>query len=279
MTQIWRETFSNIRYSGLIGLLSIIVVILTAMMLSGLLIIANYIHTELSVVKKSPLVVAFLKDGLSDSDRQQTRNSIEGLPQVRSTKYVSKAEALRKTREMFAGHAEVLEGLEDINPLPSSFEIELKPQFLDAAKELAEKLGGFQGVEDTQYAEKTSEFVKKIETPLIFIGSILGLTSVVIVCFSIMLTTYIRREEIRIMRLVGATGLFIRIPLLLQGVMQGFMGSVIGLAILYGLLNLMELRTGPISFLPLNQVVLVVVLGVSMGFIAGAIPLRRLIKI
>ncbi len=154
MTHIWRETFSNIRYSGLIGLLSIIVVILTAMMLSGLLIVANYIHTELSVMKKSPLVVVFLRDGLSDSDRQQTRNKIEGLPQVRSTKYVSKEEALSKTREMFADHAGVLEGLEDMNPLPSSFEVELRPQFLNEAKELAENLGGFQGVEDTQYGRR-----------------------------------------------------------------------------------------------------------------------------
>lgn len=279
MAHIWRETFSNIRYSGLIGLLSIIVVVLTAMVLGTLLIIANYIHIELSVMKKSPLVVVFLRDGLSDSARQQIRNNIEGLPQVRSTKYVSKAEALRKTREMFAGHAEVLEGLEDNNPLPSSFEVELKPEFLDDAKGLAKKLGGFQGVEDTQYAEKTSEFVKRIERPLIFVGSILGLASIVIVCFSIMLTTYIRREEIKIMRLVGATGLFIRVPLLLQGVVQGFMGSVMGIAILYGLLNLMEMRTGPISFLPLNQIILVVGLGIVMGFIAGAIPLRRLIKI
>lgn len=230
-------------------------------------------------MKESPLMVAFLKDGLSDSARQQLRKSIEGIPQVHSIEYVSKADALQKTREMFAGHTEVLEGLEDMNPLPSSFEIELKPQFLNSAKELAEKLSKIQGVEDTQYAEKTSEFVKKIEKSLIFFGSILGLASIIIVCFSIMLTTYIRREEIRIMRLVGATEPFIRIPLLLQGVLQGFIGSAIGLAVLYGLLNLLETWTGPISFLPLDQVILVVALGMSMGFIAGAIPLRRLIKI
>lgn len=279
MAHIWRETFSNIKYSGLIGLLSITVVVLTAMVLSALLIIGNYIHVELSVMKKSPLVVAFLKDELSDPARQQIRNSIENIPEVRSTKYVSKADALKKTREMFADHAEILEGLEDMNPLPSSFEIELKPQFLNSAKELAGKLNGIQGIEDTQYAEKTSQFVKRIEKSLIFFGSILGLASIVIVCFSIMLTTYIRREEIKIMRLVGATEPFIRIPLLLQGVLQGFMGSAIGLAVLYGLLNLLKTWTGPISFLPLNQVVLVAVLGMLMGFIAGAIPLRRLMKI
>ena len=66
MTQIWRETFSNIRYSGLIGILSIIVIILTTMVLTTLLMIANYVHTELNVLKRSPLIVVFLKDGWDD---------------------------------------------------------------------------------------------------------------------------------------------------------------------------------------------------------------------
>lgn len=279
MAHIWRETFSNIRYSGLIGLLSIVVVILTTMVFGALLMIANYVHIELSVMKESSLVVAYLKDDLTDSARQQIQKKMEALPQVRSTKYVSKEEALRKSRKMFGSHAEILDGLEAANPLPSSFEVELKPQFLDNAKELAEKLSGIKGVDDAQYAAQTSQFVKKIETSLIFIGSMLGLASIVIVCFSIMLTTYIRREEIRIMRLVGATGLFIRIPLLLQGVVQGFLGSVAGLAILYGLLNLLAIETGPVSFLPLSQLILVVLAGSFMGFIAGAIPLRKLIRV
>lgn len=279
MAHIWRETLSNIRYSGLIGALSIIVVILTTMVLGALLMIADYIHAELNVMKESPLMTVFLHDRLAESVKQEIRRKIEALPQIQSTRYISEADALRKTREMFAEHAEVLEGLEDINPLPSSFEVELKPQFLNAVHELAAKLEEIQGVADIQYAEKASELVTRVETSLIFIGSILGLAAIVIVCFSIMLTTYIRREEIRIMRLVGATGLFIRIPLLLQGVMQGFLGSVAGLAILYGLLYLLAMRTGPVSFLPLNQIILVVALGSLMGFIAGAIPLRRLIRI
>ena len=279
MAYIWRETFSNIRYSGLVGALSIIVVVLTTIVLSTLLMIADYIHTELNILKQSPLVVVFLKDGLSESDIHNLQKQIEGISQVHSTRYVSKQDALNKTRKMLSGQEEILEGLEENNPLPSSFDVELKPQFLHNVKEVAAELSALPGVEDTQYAEKTSQLVRRIETTLIFIGSILGLASIVIVCFSIMLTTYIRREEIRIMRLVGATGLFIRVPLLLQGVMQGLMGSALGLAILYGLLNLLVMKLGPVTFLPIRQIVLVIGLGAFMGFIGGAVPLRRLIKI
>jgi cell division transport system permease protein len=279
MAYIWSETFSNIRYSGLIGVLSIIVVILTSMVFSSLLMIGNYIHLELSILKQSPMVVVFLKDGLKDNDRQKIRGEIEGFNQVRSAKYVSKEGALRKTKEMFAGHEEILEGLEDNNPLPSSFEIELKAEFINDAGKIAKRLRQLPGVEDIQYSETTSQLVRKIETALIFIGSTLGLASIVIICFSIMLTSYIRREEIKIMRLVGATGIFIRFPLLLQGVMQGLIGSGVGLAILYGLLKLLAMHIGSVPFLPLKQMLLVVGLGTFMGFLAGAFPLRKLIKI
>ncbi len=185
MAYIWRETFSNIKYSGLIGVLSIVVIILTAMLLSALLMIANYIHQELNIMKQSPLVVVFLKDGLEDSAREDMEKKIRNLPQVSTTRYISKQEALRKTKEMFAGREQILEGLEDMNPLPSSFEIELKTEVMNNAKEIVEQLNALQGVDDIQYAEKTSELVRKIETSLIFIGSILGLASIVIVCFSI----------------------------------------------------------------------------------------------
>jgi cell division transport system permease protein len=279
MSYLWRETFSNIKYSGIMGILSIMVVILTTTVLSILLILANYIQLELKTLKQSPLVVVFLNDNLDDSSLQNIQKSLESMPQIKSSKYISKQDALEKTRKLFSERKEVLDGLESINPLPSSFEIELKPQFLGEIQSVVESIKSLPGVDDIQNAERTSQLVLKLETGLIFVGSILGLASVIIICFSIMQTTYIRREEIKIMRLVGSTGLFIRIPLLLQGVMQGLIGSAIGLGILYASIILLESRLGMISFLPRMQIILMVGVGTFMGFIAGIVPLRRFIKI
>jgi len=279
MAYLWRETFSNIKHSGVVGVLSVIVVVLTIIILSVLLIINNYIQSELNNLKQSPLVVVFLKDGSDELTRQNIQQAIENLPQIKSYKYISKEEALTKTRELFSDRKEALEGLESINPLPSSFEIQIKPEFLSEIRNIAESIRSFPGVDDIQYAEKASKLVLRIETGLIIVGSILGIASIIIICFSIMLTTYIRREEIRIMRLVGATGLFIRIPLLLQGIIQGLIGSVLGLGILYGAFRLLESTFGKILFLSEIQMASLVCVGLFMGFIAGAIPLRRLIKL
>ncbi|MBD3182169.1 FtsX-like permease family protein [Candidatus Poribacteria bacterium] len=278
MAYIWSETFSNIRHSGLIGILSVIVIALTAMVVSVLLMVANYIHAELNIVKQSPLIVAFLQEGLDDDTRQDIGEKIKALPQVYSTLYVSKKDALEKTREMFSDQEEILEGLEDFNPLPESYEIELKAEYIGSERILVSNLKAIPGIEDIQYAQETSRFVRNIELVTLFIGIILGLASVVIICFSIIVTTYIRRDEIVIMRLVGATGLFIRIPLLLQGIVQGLLGSGIGMACLYGILYLLAPRFGHINFLPPIYIAAVVIAGGLIGFIGGALPLRRFIK-
>lgn len=284
MAYVWQETFYNMKRSGSIGTLSIIIVALTTMVFNTLLLLVNHFNIEISTLKKTPFIIAFLEDGLKDSDIQTLQNKIEKLPQVSSVKYVSKEDALRKSSELFANRREILEGLENMNPLPSSFEIKINEQFLDSVSEIANIVSKFNGIEDIQHAEKTSIFIKSIQTVIIVVVSILGVASILIIWFSIMLTAYVRRDEIKIIRLVGGTNMFIRFPLLLQGIMQGLIGSILGLAILYGLFNLFSVYNlliidiSFLTFLPLKQIAMVIGTGVFIGFIGGAVPLRKWIN-
>jgi cell division transport system permease protein len=285
MAYIWRETFINMRHSGLIGFLSIIIVALTTMVFSLLLIITNHINTQFGVLKKSPFVVAFLEDGLDDPQREQIHKQIKGLPQVDAVLYVSKEEALQRTSRMFGDRREVLDGLEDMNPLPSSFEIEVKDQYLGEVKEVADAVKKLSGVAEVQNAEEASKFIKSVEMIALLIVAIMGLASIIIIFFSVTITTYMRRDEIKIMRLVGSSRAFIRIPLLLQGLIEGLLGSVLGVSIIYGLiylygiLNLMILDINLESFLSYEQMGAVVGVGMFLGFMGGALPLRRFIKV
>jgi cell division transport system permease protein len=284
MAHIWRETFSNIKHSGFIGFLSIIIVALTMMVLCLFLVITNRLNAQLGTMKKSPFVTAFLSDGLPDTQIKKIKKEIEIQQQVNSVKYVSKEDALRRTGEMFGESRDVLEGLEDMNPLPDSFEIEIGNEYLAKVKEVAEIVKRIPGVDEVQHAGDTSKFIKSAELVTILIFSIMGLASVIIIFFSITITIYIRRDEIKIMRLIGSTSGFIRIPLLLQGFFEGFVGSVLGLAILYGLFSLYGMYNLALididieSFLTLNQIVMVIGLGAFLGFLGGALPHRRFIK-
>ena len=284
MAYTWQETFSNIRHSGIIGFLSIIIVALTMMLFSLLLVITNYLNTQLDTLKKSPFVVAFLDDDLTDARRKEIQNKISSLSQVSSVKYVSKEDALSRTKEMFGNRSEVLDGLENSNPLPSSLEIEITDDSLTSVREFAEKISKFDGIEDVQHAGEASEFIKSAEMIIILIFTIMSLSSIIIIFFSIAITTYVRREEIKIMRLVGGSNAFIRIPLLLQGILEGLFGSVLGVSILYGLFNLygmfnlVVLNINIEKFLSLEQMAMVVGTGAFIGLIGGAVPLRKFIN-
>jgi len=284
MAYLWRETFINMRHSGLIGVLSIIIVALTTMVFSLLLIVTNHISSQFGILKKSPFVVAFLEDDLDDSQREQLSKSIRNFSEVNSVRYISKEEALQRTREMFGEHRDVLDGLKDMNPLPSSFEIEVKDQYLGKVKEVAEKVKKLSGVSAIQHAEEASDFIKGAEMIVLLIVGVMGLASIIIIFFSVTITTYMRRDEIKIMRLVGSSRAFIRIPLLLQGLIEGLLGSILGLSIIYGLfylygiLNLMILDVNLESFLSYEQMAVIVGTGMFLGFMGGALPLRKFIK-
>lgn len=284
MAYVWRETFSNIRHSGVIGILSMTIVALTMMLFSLLFIITNYLNTQLNTMKKSPFVVVFLNDDITEAHRKEIQNKISALSQVSSVRYISKEDALRRTREMFGDQRGILDGLESANPLPSSFEIEVNDDSLSRVKELADKIGKFDGIEDVQHAGEASKFIKSAETLIFLVFSIMSLSSIIIIFFSIAITTYVRREEIKIMRLVGSTNAFIRIPLLLQGILEGLIGSVLGISILYGLFNVYGLFNLVIldinieRFLSLEQIAMVVGTGTLIGFIGGAVPLRKFIR-
>jgi len=284
MAYVWRETVSNVRNSGVIGVLSITIVALTMMVFSLLFVITNYLNSQLETLKRSPFIVAFLEDDATEARRKEIQGKIGALSQVSSVRYVSKEDALRRTKEMFGENRGVLDGLEDSNPLPSSFEIEITDDSLNKVVELAEKISKFDGIEDIQHAAEASRFIKSAEIIILLIFTIMSLSSIIIIFFSIAITTYVRREEIRIMRFVGATNSFIRIPLLLQGILEGLIGSVLGVSILYGLFNLygmfnlVVLGINIERFLSLEQMAMVVGAGTFIGLIGGAVPLRRFIR-
>ena len=275
------EAISNLRHGGFVNILSAIIVTLTVMIVSVLLLVGNYIHGEVEQLKSEPAVIAFLDDYLDDSSAQQLRSQIEKLEHVDSVTYVSKAEALQRSQIVFGEQTAIIEGFQDINPLPASLEIRVMPDALDAdiIAEIKRKVELYEGVEEVSNEQQHSDFIHKIEVVVTGLAGLLGGASVVIVCFSIMLTAYFRREEIRIMKLVGATYWFIRIPLIFQGVVLGMAGSILGLSLFYGIFHLFTVQFGPVPFLQAKQILFILLMGIFLGFIAGMMPLRKYIDV
>jgi len=276
------ETLSNIRHSGFVSLLSVVIITFTIAIASALVLIGNYLKQEVEDLKDEPAIIVFLKDSLDDSAGKELQSRIQADRRIASVTYVSKAEALTRTKKAFGELGEIImQGFEDINPLPASLEVHLEADFLnrEVLKQLVAQIQSFPGVEDVTYEQFSSDFIRKAELVILGFSGLMGGASVVIVSFSIMLTTYFRRQEIQVVRLIGATRWYIRIPLILQGIFLGFTGSLSGVVGFYIIFRLFTPRLGDLEFLPFNQLILILLGGVLLGLLGSILPVHKYLNV
>ena len=282
MWYLFEESFSNIRHGGFVSFLSIVIVTLTVTIGSALILIGNYLREEIEGLKDKPAMIVFLTDSVGESEGREFRSQIEKIDWAATVTYVSKEEALARGEEMFGAFGKTLtEGFADSNPFPASLEIYIKDTLLPPEKLLqhADQIRSFAQVEDVKYEQESSEFIRKVEMLLLGLGGLMGGASVIIVCFSIMLTAYFRREEIRVMRLVGATYWYIRVPLIAQGVFLGFIGSLSGIVSFYTLYRIFVPRISEMKFIPLDQLGLILLGGILIGLLGSIAPIRRYVNV
>ena len=282
MWYLLEESFSNIRHGGFVSFLSVVIITLTITIGNALILIGNYLRREIENLKDKPAVIVFLKDTVDESEGLEFRSQIEKIDWAASVTYVSKEEALARGERMFGELGKTLtEGLADSNPFPASLEIYIEETLLqpETLLQLVSQIRSFSQVEDVKHEQSSSEFIRKVEVVLIGLGGLMGGASVIIVCFSVMLTAYFRREEIRVMRLVGATYWYIRIPLIAQGVFLGFIGSLFGISSFYTLFRLFTPRIKDMPFIPLDQLSLILLGGVLLGLLGSIAPIRRYVNV
>lgn len=185
-------------------------------------------------------VTAYLDPKLPEDKRVELAQNLEKLPEVERTTYVSEALAMRRFRQDLGGLVGILDGLEG-NPLPASIEIRLPPERRTAPEvtALAAQIGAIDGVREVQFGQEWVEryrtFLDLVSTLGLGIGVILIFVGWSSVSNLIMLTVYARKDEIEILKLVGATDHFVRTPFLLEGLFQGIVASMLALGLLYGL--------------------------------------------
>jgi cell division transport system permease protein len=282
MWYLFEESFSNIRHGGFVSFLSIVIITLTVTIGSALILIGNYLRREIEDLKDKPAMIVFLTDSVGESEGREFRSQIEKIDWAATVTYVSKEEALARGEEMFGVFGKTLtEGFADSNPFPASLEIYIEDTLLPSEKLLqhVSQIRSFAQVEDVKYEQESSEFIRKVEMVLLGLGGLMGGASVIIVCFSIMLTAYFRREEIRVMRLVGATYWYIRVPLIAQGVFLGFIGSLSGIISFYTLFHLFVPRISEIQFIPFDQLGLILLGGILLGLLGSIAPIRRYVNV
>lgn len=288
------RAFINIRQNLLVTLLTIGTITLAFLILS----LALLIYVNLERVTESwsdrVQVTAYFSEDLSPGDLATLKAKIKAVEGTSDVQYISKDEALKRFYGRLKGQEALLEG---VSPeiLPSSLEIHLKKNSRDSTSvsRYVERLKKIPMITEVQYGEewvkRFSHFMNLIRFAGVLVAGFIVLAVVFIVANTIKLTIYARKDELDLMGLVGATRLFIKVPYLIEGVVQGVIGAILAILVLLGVylaflnnadfffsFNTME---AGFLFLPVTYLVALVFGGAALGFLGSLASLKRFISL
>ncbi len=253
-----------------------------ALYVVGLFGLATYnLDIALSSIEERVEVAVYLRDDARQSEIDLVATELAALPEVRSVSYVSKHDALERARIDLPEFGELFSDLE-VNPLPQSLEVELRPgtRSPDVVAMVAELAMSFPWVEDARYGREWVDRLFALRriggATTAVLGSAFAVVAVLIIGTALRIAIFARREEIYVMRLVGAKNGFIRRPFLLEGAMAGLLGGLLAWGLTYatyrGVYSFLELE---LDWVPREWVALGLLAGATFGALASGFAIRR----
>jgi len=281
----FREAFISFVRNRWMSLASIGAVASALIILGSFLLLSVNFDHILKDVESQVEITAYLEDTVEDSNVARLNGEISLIGGVKEVKFVSKEAALEEFKQQVG--KDLLEGID--NPLPSSFRIKVdNPQ--DVAQ-VAEKIQKLQGVEEVKYGkgvvERLFNIIYWVRLLGLVIMGVFAAVSVFIISNTIRLTVFARRREINIMKYIGATDWFVRWPFLIEGMVLGFIGSAISIAVLAGgygyLYNIVRLNIPMISLIPMEEfyryALGFLAIGMFIGAFGSSFSIRRFLHV
>jgi len=192
-------------------------------------------------------ITLYLEPDLAGGDRRSLQERVEAMSEVEKVVFCTPEQALASLRESLGATSGLLANLPE-NPLPASLEVRLKPSFQEQAlmEALAGRLRGEAGVEAVEYGgEWIARFFDFVRI-LRWLGGALGLlllgATVIVISSTLSLGFYARKEEIEILRLVGASESYVKLPFFWEAMLQGTGGALLALGILWVLYQVFRMK-------------------------------------
>ncbi len=285
-----RESFVNMRRNLLVVVAAVLAVFVSLTLALSALMVSELFRVNTLQWQEGTHVIVFLRDtrdGIGLEAHQSLLREILDFDAVEGAAYVDKAGAYEEFSEMFANTPSIIREI-DPSVLPASIRIKLKDikKYRDIEFRLADDAAVREIVAPGETIERLAKFSTAIDVGGLSLAIVQGVAAVVLISNTIRMAIYARREEVSIMKLVGASNWFIRIPFLIEGMLEGVLGA--GMAVL----TVTFLRRWVSSFdgdLDIFQLVisddyfyrwslLFLLFGALAGVVGSAIGLRRFLK-
>lgn len=228
------EAFRDLRRAGRLGVSAVFLISLSLAVLGCFWVLSLNLGRAVAQWRERLRVVAYLKEEPPPDGVAALLRRMEAVGGIQRVRYVDKREALATLKQQLGAQASVVDQLPS-NPLPASVEVTPAPETAtpEGTRALIRRLLEFPEVEEveggTQWVERVVHWQRLLDGIGLGVGGMLALAAILTVTTATTLVLHVRREEMAIMRLVGATEAVIRIPLLLNGLVQGLLGAVMAL--------------------------------------------------
>lgn len=285
ISYMFKEAISNLGRNALVVLGAILAVFISLTLTFGTLVFGEVVRVNTLQWAEDVRVIAFLQDDMTAQDTSELQAEVGTWPQVQDVFYVSKADAYEEALVLFANNDAMLAVVEQ-NPdlLPASLRVQ--PVDPDDYDIIVTRLESTPGVDRVQSADDAIDAMIALRDGLQLMFWILavalGAAAVALIANTIHMAIYARREEIEIMRLVGASNWFVRTPFLIEGALEGLAGG--GLAVAFVVIA-QQLSVDRLQDLPdwinlainndflVKQGALVLLFGVAAGLIGSSLSL------
>ena len=292
-----KEGAKSIFRNKVFSLASIGTTIACVFLIGVFLAVVRNVRATVHKVEQSVGISVFFDEGLSQERKDQIGKEIKKNKDVDSVTYISAEEAWEQYKEeVFKGNEDLLEGFEGDNPLSESDSYEVTLNEVADHEEVAETLKKIEGVRKVQYSEIAAEGAAKLNSLGTYVAAALILilfgVSIFLVSNTVSIGVTVRKDEIAIMKLIGAANGFIKAPFYMEGVIIGIAGSAIPILIIYfgyhHIISWMAEKfyvvTSFMEFVSVREIMMYLIpasliVGLVIGLLGSSITIRKYLKV
>ena len=296
--RIFRSGFVGFWRNAYVSIASIFVMMVALFVVGTALFVDQLLTASLQNIQSRVDINVYFATTAPTEEILQLQERLEQLPEVASVTYTSREQALAQYRERNRNEAAAIQALEELdeNPLGASLAVQAREtaqyegvaQFLDEQEQFAGIINAVNFADNREAIERLTAIINAVESATFIVMLILVVASVLITFNTIRLAIYTTREEIGVMRLVGASNMYIRGPFMLQGVMYGVLAGLLALLLLYPMTLWLGPRTEAFFEFNLHDyfmtdlmliTAVIVGIGVAMGLVSSTLAVARYLRI
>ena len=284
----FRETVIGLKRNGLVVFAAISTAFIALFLLGMAVLIIRQVDLIVNSTTGRVEVVVYLTDGIGPDQQARLQEILTGSPEVDQVTYESKQDAYDHAVDLFGEDSDIIKNVSK-DAFPASFRVKLVNP--EQYKVVQARLVGEPGIEQIsaqqEFLDRLFAVTRVFRVGVFILAIVMLIATAILIANTVRMGLFARRKEIGIMKLVGATNWRIRVPFLIEGVIEGLIGAAVAVAALFALkVAFVDPLYGNITFIPWIRNVDVIAAvpwmlgaGVLVSLIASLLGMRRFLAV